>query len=71
MTKCSECRFWRERQEHGSGECHRHAPRPVVALSPADPGVWWPVTADDDGCEDGKPSFRGRADGGIVDAVRS
>jgi hypothetical protein len=59
--KCGGCVFWREGQyheDHASGECHRHAPAPVLwgattAYLKGPLGtVYWPITDHTDGCGD-------------------
>jgi hypothetical protein len=62
MIPCNGCRFWSEGQDHGSGECHRHAPRPALLgelrAAPGRGETFWPVTLHSDGCEDGQPRAR-------------
>jgi len=69
---CWKCRYWvadydpRERvtleeppinRDPMNGECHRHAPRPVIlgVVEIADPQTIWPETAPLDGCGDWEP----------------
>lgn len=57
LTRCDTCAFWREGEDHVSGECHRHAPRPEL-FKPAQSqsaDVFWPPTLHRDGCGDGLP----------------
>ncbi len=56
--QCSGCAFWREGQDHASGECHRKAPAPVVALGDVVPDVWWPKTDNSDGCGEFEERFQ-------------
>lgn len=58
IYRCDQCAFWRSRND-GAGECHRHAPHPVVdaehhIISAQDRITYWPITANYDSCADGE-----------------
>ena len=55
--RCSDCRFWREGQDHAQGWCHRHAPRPVVTW-PEEAAVvdtFFPPMPASEGCGEAQP----------------
>ena len=62
--RCETCRFWMKMEnEHTTGDCHRHAPSPVLidqlpdGDNTSDGGdyVWWPVLLKADWCGEWTP----------------
>ncbi len=57
--RCENCRFWKrlpkDEEEPGLGDCKRHAPRPIIALSGLRMDeclseIYWPETREEDWC---------------------
>ena len=49
--KCSDCKFWVDISANKLGECHFHAPTPVIGLSEGAPRVAsWPRTGASNFC---------------------
>jgi hypothetical protein len=62
--RCGNCRFWVE-VEAGAGECHRHAPQPVIEFLDGRIGnekrdaasrfIMWPTTEPHEYCGEFRP----------------
>ncbi len=55
---CKTCLWW-IRMNASEGECHRHAPVPIVGMREAEEpdnfGAYWPETGEDDFCGEWNP----------------
>ncbi|GAI28982.1 unnamed protein product [marine sediment metagenome] len=54
---CKDCTFWKCTDANPKtylGECHYHAPTPLLKCFLGKPIAVWPITVENDWCSDGE-----------------